>query len=236
FKLTNTIQEALQADVVALAMPVSAILAFLRKEGAHLRPGTIVFDLGSTKKLIAETAKRTLPRGVCFVGGHPVAGKAVGGFANSEADLFQGRPFVLSVGSSPPERRAAREIERLILRIGGRPHRMNAADHDRMLALTSHLPQLLATALAATASRTLGRRLPIHGSAFFEMTRVAESDFVVWKDILETNKLYIANILVSYQNILQSFINYGDGRATQALFDEGCRFRKKLRLKKESSC
>jgi prephenate dehydrogenase len=155
------------ADLVYLSQPISRILATLDA----LETAALVTDGGSTKAAICERARR-LKR---FVGGHPMAGKESRGVEQAEADLFRGRPYVLT--SREPE------LEHWIERIGARLVFLDPVEHDRQVAFVSHLPQLLSTALASV----LAGKENIAGPAAADLTRLALSPYDIWRDIFSTN-------------------------------------------------
>ena len=155
------------ADLVYLSQPISRILATLDA----LETDALVTDAGSTKAAICERARR-LKR---FVGGHPMAGKESRGVEQADADLFRGRPYVLT--SREPE------LEHWIERIGARLVFLDPVEHDRQVAFVSHLPQLLSTALASM----LAGKENIAGPAAADLTRLALSPYDIWRDIFATN-------------------------------------------------
>ncbi len=170
-------------DLVVLATPVEHILSTLPTLAGRLGEGAVVTDVGSTKRLICETAWTHLPSRVEFVGGHPVAGRELSGIENSVAGLYEGAPYVLC-----PRSDASRGLDRLLSLVeglGARPFVMSAEEHDRTLAWVSHVPQLLSTALADLVR---DRNLETAGSGLRDMTRLAGSPYSVWKSILESNR------------------------------------------------
>jgi prephenate dehydrogenase len=183
-------EAAAQADIVYLAQPIEKILETLDVIDEHVRPGTLITDAGSTKRAIVERAAKSIKRGR-FVGGHPMAGKESRGVEAAEADLFRGRPYVLT--STEPE------LEQWITKIGARLVRMDAAEHDRRAALVSHLPQLLSTALAPL----IADQAQVAGPAALDMTRLALSPYDIWRDILMTNAEQIDAALAQYIEQLQ---------------------------------
>jgi prephenate dehydrogenase len=170
-------QAAAASDVVYLAQPISRILETLDTLDAHVRPGTLITDAGSTKSAIAERAARSIRRGR-FLGGHPMAGKESRGVGEADADLFRGRPYVLTGRDT--------EMEAWIERIGARLVLLTAEEHDRLVAVTSHLPQLISTALASAigAESEAGK---VTGPAALDLTRLALSPYEIWRDIFATN-------------------------------------------------
>ena len=166
-----------RSDVIYLAQPIQRILETLDEIDPHVYPGTLITDAGSTKTEIVARAAKRVKRGR-FIGGHPMAGKQSRGVAEADADLFRGRPYVLT---SPDA-----ELERWIKRIGARVVIMNPDEHDRLVALTSHLPQLISTALASSIATADGAER-VAGPAAMEMTRIAMSPYEMWRDIFATN-------------------------------------------------
>ncbi len=166
-----------QSDLIYLAQPIERILATLDEIDPHVWPGTLITDAGSTKTAIVERAMKRIRRGR-FVGGHPMAGKQTRGAAEAEAELFRGRPYVLT---SPDA-----ELERWIKRMGARVVILDPQEHDRLVALTSHLPQLVSTALAASIAAEPGAAR-VAGPAALDLTRLALSPYEIWRDIFATN-------------------------------------------------
>ncbi|HVC20855.1 MAG TPA: prephenate dehydrogenase/arogenate dehydrogenase family protein [Vicinamibacterales bacterium] len=173
------------ADLVILATPISEILRVLARL-PDLMPGSaVVTDTGSTKQAIMAAAAG-LPERLAFVGGHPVAGDSRGGLGAARADLFDGRPWVLVPGSARAS--AVERVATFIARLGARPARLEAADHDRLFAAVSHLPQLVASVLMATAGLRAGAEgLRLAGGGLRDTTRLAASPPGIWTDILATN-------------------------------------------------
>jgi prephenate dehydrogenase len=180
---TSLESAAARADLLYLAQPIGAILETLPK----LDTRALVTDTGSTKAAIVSCAATVIRRGQ-FLGGHPMAGKAVSGVDHADADLFAGRTYVLTPRDpSELETPAAREFRGWLEAIGARPVIAAPEEHDRIVAATSHLPQLLSTALAGFLAERLGGRSPIAGPGLDDMLRLAGSPYDLWRDILATN-------------------------------------------------
>jgi prephenate dehydrogenase len=198
-------QAAEQADLVYLAQPIHRIIDSLAELNAWVRPEALITDAGSTKQAIVDRARQVISRAQ-FLGGHPMAGRERRGVEAAEADLFQGRPYVLTPGSaSELETEAALEFLSWIPRIGSFPVVLDPEEHDRTVAFTSHLPQLAATALAATLD---GRPEPltgVYGPALVDSTRLALSSFEIWGDIFDTNRRQILAAVESYVAKLEAF-------------------------------
>ena len=179
------------ADLVYLAAPVGGIIDFLHAYGGQVKRGAIVTDAGSTKRAIGQAARERLGDGVHFVGGHPIAGSHERGLANARADLFRSHPYAL-ISTEPPQKGldaiALRLMSEAIRAIGARPMVLSAERHDHVVALISHVPQLLSTALALQAADEGDDMLEaLAGAGFAEMTRLAASHWSVWEDICATN-------------------------------------------------
>ena len=189
---------ARDADLIYLSQPIGRILDILRRVDELVRPGTLITDAGSTKTAIV-TAARTHLRQAEFLGGHPMAGKEKRGVGEADGDLFRGRTYVLTPEDPRAiERAPAREFVDWIRRIGGRPVILTPEEHDRIVAFTSHLPQLASTALAATVAEEAGDRLAIAGPGLADTTRLALSSYELWRDILATNSAAIEKALAAY--------------------------------------
>lgn len=202
-----------EADLIYLAAPVGGILSFLRTRGNLLKAGAIVTDAGSTKRDICRVARETLPAGVSFVGGHPMAGSHNAGIDYADAELFRNAPYALVIDDPTPES-GLQIIEKLVSAIGAVPVKVRAEEHDRTVARVSHVPQLVATALACAAARRSNRdELRLAGSGFSEMVRLGGSRWSVWEDICRTNADEICLALddmISEMEAIRSSLSGGD--------------------------
>lgn len=180
------LEEAAQrADLLYLSQTVDRILESIRQLGNFSSENLLITDAGSTKGLITSTAHTFLRKGQ-FLGGHPMAGKEERGAAAADPNLFRGRPYVLTSTCGCAEWEPFRSW---LLKIGAHIVEMDPAEHDRTVALTSHLPQLLSTALAATLARRDERYAnSVFGPGLIDMTRLALSETELWSSILSTNK------------------------------------------------
>lgn len=197
---TNDLAEAVrEADVIVLATPARTILRQLPEVGRHARPGALVLDLGSTKSAICA-AMAALPEGLQPVGGHPMCGKEVAGFAAADADLFRGGTFVLC----PLLRTAPDALDRaraLVEAIGARPTILDPEVHDRAVAAISHLPYAASVALvnAVEAGDAISEiAWQLAASGFRDTSRLAASNVDMMLDILLTNRIAVLAWLDSY--------------------------------------
>ncbi len=186
-----SLEEAAAAcDLLFLAQPIFGIIETLRRLDPLVHPDMLVTDAGSTKQIIVEEAKRSLHR-CAFVGGHPMAGKAVRGVTEADADLFRDRTWVLTSAIDHPFRS-------WIAAIGARELILDPQQHDRLVAWGSHLPQLASTALASLLHDRAPDAASIAGPGLLDTTRLATSSFDLWSDILETNKAEVSAALDAY--------------------------------------
>lgn len=222
---------AAEADLLYLAQPIRRILETLTRLDAFLRPEALVTDAGSTKTRIVETARRHIRRAQ-FLGGHPMAGKEKRGVEIADADLFAGRTYVLTPdGPRDLETPAAEQFIDWIRRIGGVPVVLEPSEHDKVVSLTSHLPQLASTALAATLARRLSaeRHRTVAGPGLIDMTRLAMSSHEIWRDILETNREPVEAALDAYIEELRQIRASLTSERTAAEFDLAGDFAQKIR-------
>jgi prephenate dehydrogenase len=210
--------EVCEAELIYLASPIGGIIDFLRTRLKQIRPGAIVTDAGSSKAEICRVARESLPKGVAFIGGHPMAGGENTGVQYARADLFDRATYALMIGQGTDEVQFDR-FNSLVETIGARVLLARPEDHDAAVALISHLPQLVASALASllgsgrdaeVADRELARALAATG--WRDMTRLAGSAWSVWRDICLTNQPNISNALGSLIAELQSLKDALDAR------------------------
>ena len=178
------------SGIVFLATTVDTILELIPYIAQHISPGTIVSDVGSTKVQIVESAKVHMPEGTFFIGGHPIAGSEKSGAAAADPLLFKGKPYILCPDPTTPGEALLSLID-IIDDISAVPVTLDADEHDEMLAMTSHVPHLLAISLVRAAmenDQSHGLLDSIAGRGFLDLTRIAGSDFHMWSSILETNK------------------------------------------------
>lgn len=222
--ITDDFAAAGRADLVVLAVPVGAMGTVMNDMGQHLVPGTVVSDVGSVKEQVAAAVLPQLPSGVHFIGGHPVAGTEESGPEAGFAGLFRDRWCILC----PPDGTEDSSLERLKLfwsAIGARVEVMDAAHHDRVLAITSHVPHLIAFNIVGTASDmesvTESEVIKYSAGGFRDFTRIAASDPTMWRDVFLGNKDAVLEMLARFTEdltALQRAIRWGDGEALHALF------------------
>lgn len=186
-----------RADLLILATPVAAILDLLQKLPSLAQNPCIVLDLGSTKTDILA-AMAVLPPRFDPIGGHPICGKEKLGLENATGDLYQGAPFIVT-SLARTTRRANSAVEQIISTLGARLIEMTAADHDRALASTSHLPFLLSSALAISTPPEFGSFV---GTGFRSTSRLAGTPAHMTLGILQSNRANVLAAIRTFRNSL----------------------------------
>jgi prephenate dehydrogenase len=184
-------------ELVVVAVPVGSLVEAVGGVLAAAGPETTVTDVGSTKRALA----RSIDDGR-FVPGHPLAGGATGGPARAAADLFDGATWFLTPAAATEPARLEL-VERFVAALGARPIRLDADTHDRLLAVTSHLPHALANLLMQGVAAAGDEALGYAGASLREMTRVAGANPAVWADIFVENGDLIADAVASHADALE---------------------------------
>jgi len=201
----KTLASAKNSDVVVLAVPVFAILDWMPKLAAVMRPGQLVTDTGSTKLEITKAAaKLFFGDGAAFLPGHPMAGKESGGAALGEAALFQNAMWLFTPADktqTPVEAEWRSAVEKF----GCCTMDLDAERHDVLCAWVSHLPQMVSTAMSALLEDEFGDAedmRAIGGRALREMTRLGASPYSMWRDVAMSNTKPIADTLLALEQRL----------------------------------
>ncbi len=181
---TLELSEATQdADLIVIAIPVADIPKVIKKLISKVKPGCIITDVGSTKSKVVGEVERILPKGIHFVGGHPMAGSEKKGISSASVNLFKGSVCFLTK-SRFTDLLALKKLMAIWRDIGARVEVVSPKQHDRIVASISHLPHLVAFNLAAVVPR---QNLKYAAKGFGDTTRVAASDPAMWRDIYLTN-------------------------------------------------
>jgi prephenate dehydrogenase len=192
--IASTIQTC---DLVYIALPIGATIEALPAIAAAAQPNTLVTDACSTKTSVCKAAAMHFQSAARFLGGHPMAGKEHAGIENAEAELFRGAPYALMAGESDPDPRLSKFAD-LLTAIGARSMWSDAETHDWAVSIVSHLPQLLAVALARVVqdeTDETGLPLSLAGPGLLDTLRLAGSPYAIWRDILLTNTTNISRAL-----------------------------------------
>ena len=223
--VTDTAAAAvIDADLVLLCVPVLAMRGVGQAIAAELSDGAVVSDVGSVKAQVAADLAEVLPASVAIVPAHPVAGTERSGPDAGFAALFAGRWCIITPAEGADALAVARVTE-FWTRLGANVETMDARHHDLVLAVTSHLPHLIAYSIVGTASDlesvTRSEVIKYSAGGFRDFTRIAASDPVMWRDVFLSNKDAVLDVLQRFSEdltALQRAIRWGDGAFLEALF------------------
>ena len=222
------------ADCVMLCAPVGAFADLAAKIGPALAPGAVLTDVGSTKQSVIRDVGPFVPEFVHFVPAHPLAGTEHSGPDSGFTTLFQGRWTLLT---PPPgtDEDAVEKIAELWRRCGSMVERMEPAHHDRVLAIVSHLPHLLAFTICGTADDLAeeSRREVVNfaASGFRDFTRIAASDPVMWRDVFLNNREALLEMLARFMEDAQAMaraVRWGDAAYIEDKVERGRKIRRGL--------
>ncbi len=222
-EVADTIAEAVRgADHVVLCVPVGAIGSVAAEIAPYLAPGAVISDVGSVKGSVVEAVLPHLPEGVAFVPAHPVAGTEFSGPDAGFAALFENRWCILTPCAASPDDAVAR-VRALWESFGAKVDTMTPAHHDLVLAITSHVPHLIAYNIVGTAADletvTDSEVIKFSAGGFRDFTRIAASDPTMWRDVFLNNREAVLEMLGRFLEdlaVLQRMVRYGDG---DGLFD-----------------
>ena len=212
------------ADLVVLCTPLGAYAEIARVIAPGLRPAAIITDVGSAKECVIADVGPHLPEGAHFVPGHPIAGTEYSGPEAGFAELFEGRFCILT----PPPGADAAAVERVAAlwrHAGMTVQTMSARHHDRVLAITSHLPHLIAYTIVGTATdlaeEARSEVIKFSAGGFRDFTRIAASDPVMWRDVFLNNRDAVLEMLARFTEdltALQRAIRWGEGEVLEDRF------------------
>jgi cyclohexadieny/prephenate dehydrogenase len=212
------------ADLVVICVPVCASGTVAQEIGPHLAQGAIVTDVGSVKGGVIRDVEPYLPQGVAFVAGHPIAGTEHSGPDAGFAELFEGRWCVLTPSAKSTDNAVAR-LTAFWKALGSAVETMPPEHHDLVLAITSHVPHLIAYNIVATAADleqvTRGEVIKFSAGGFRDFTRIAASDPIMWRDVFLTNKKAVLEVLGRFSEdlaALQRAIRWDEGDRLVDLF------------------
>ena len=217
------------ADLIYLAQPILKIVEVIPKL-AGAKAGALITDAGSTKVRICEAGRKHIQRAQ-FLGGHPMAGKESRGVEAAEAGLFRGRTYFLTPREvSELETPGARIFVEYVRKAGAHVVPISPGAHDQLVARTSHLPQMISTALAVALSETVGAAGKAGaGPGLLDMSRLAMSSYEIWEDIVETNRGEIDSALGMYMAVLEEVRRRLNQGGLKDPFEIGSIFSKSLR-------
>lgn len=223
-QVCDTAEEAVtDADLVILCVPVGAMEEAARAIAPALKPDAIISDVGSSKQSVVTALKAALPAHT-IIPAHPVAGTEQSGPDAGFAELFAGRWCILTPDTNTPQEAIA-SVRAVWERLGSKVELMDAEHHDVVLAVTSHIPHLIAYTIVGTASDleevTRGEVIKYSAGGFRDFTRIAASNPVMWRDVFLNNKSAVLEVLGRFSedlSVMQRAIRSGDGEALHELF------------------
>ena len=228
------------ADCVMLCAPVGAFADLAAKIAPHLAQGAVLTDVGSTKQSVIRDVGPLIPAGVHFVPAHPVAGTEYSGPDSGFTTLFQGR-WTLVTPPPGTDEVAVEKISELWRRCGSMVERMEAGHHDRVLAIVSHLPHLIAFTICGTADDLADESrqevINFAASGFRDFTRIAASDPVMWRDIFLNNREAVLEMLQRFMEDAQGMaraIRWGDAEYIEGMVERGRKIRRSLIQQKQA--
>ncbi len=212
------------ADLVILCVPVGACGAMAKEIGPHLKSGAILTDVGSVKGAIVRDCSPHVPKSVHFIPGHPIAGTEQSGPRSGFAAVFHGKWCILTPMKGS-DAQAVSTLTQFWQNLGSMVDVMDAEHHDMVLAITSHLPHLIAYTTVATAADletvTNSEVVKYSASGFRDFTRIAASDPTMWRDVFLNNKDAVLEMLGRFSEelaVLQRAVRWGDGETLFNLF------------------
>jgi cyclohexadieny/prephenate dehydrogenase len=220
-------EAAREADLVVFAVPVMAMGAAAKAAAASLKPGATVTDVGSVKGAVAEALAAACPDDCFVIPGHPIAGTEQSGPDAGFAELFHNRWIILTpqVRADAPYGEAVARLSAFWTALGSNVETMDAAHHDLVLAVTSHLPHLIAYNIVGTAADleevTQAEVMKYSAGGFRDFTRIAASDPTMWRDVFLSNKEAVLDVLGRFTEDLQALsraIRWGEGDKLFELF------------------
>ena len=238
--VSDNIKESVkESDLIVLGVPVGAMESIVREITPFLKRGTIVTDVGSVKKHLIDSLLPILPSDVYFVPGHPIAGTEKSGPEAGFAELFNGRWCILTPNKNTSQE-ALEKVKFIWEQAGMQIVTMDAEYHDRVLAITSHIPHLVAFSIVGTVTELEDQLktevIKYSAGGFRDFTRIAASDPVMWRDVFLNNSEAVLEMLgrfIEDLTALQKSIRWQDGDSLEKLFTKTREIRKGIISEKQ---
>lgn len=215
------------ADIVVLATPILSMVKLVKKIAPHLKRGCIVTDVGSTKRRITQEMDKLVPKGVNFIGGHPMAGSEKRGVDQARRGLFKDSICILTKTKVTKES-SLRAIKDLWLALGAKIIILSPEVHDRVISEISHLPHMVIFSMLNSIDK---KSLVFASTGLYDATRIASSDAKIWRDIAVSNKIEILKSISRFKknlSILEKGIKREDGAALLKAFKNAKNMRELL--------
>ncbi len=234
FASSNIEKTIKEADIIIVGIPVAAYQEVFKKICNHIKPGAIITDVGSVKKEVINSVKKYIPKNVDFVPGHPIAGTENSGPESGFAGLFKNGWCILTPNKST-SKNSVKIIKYMWQIVGMKVDIMDPNYHDEVLAITSHIPHIIAYSIVGTITNlqtTIKKEvIKYAASGFRDFTRIAASDPIMWRDIILYNRQSILKMLNLFKkdlSKLESAIKNNDDRFLLNLFTKTRRIRKDI--------
>ena len=229
----DNIQDAIkEADLVILAIPVGSMKILATAIGPSLKKGAIVTDTGSTKSSVIEDVNPFIPKNVVFIPSHPLAGTEYSGPKSGFGSLFENRYWLIICEKETDQ---TKSLAMFFQNLGSIVERVSAEYHDKILAITSHLPHLIAYTIVGTASDLESDLkndvIKFSASGFRDFTRIAASDPIMWRDVFMNNSEAVLEMLQRFNedlSDLQKAIRKKQGKKLHSFFSRTRSIRKKI--------
>ena len=219
-------QSVKNSDLIILGVPVGVMSSLVQEFATSLKSGAIITDVGSIKKGLIDSISPVLPKGVHFVPGHPIAGTENSGPESGFEELFNGRWCILTPTKNT-SKDAIKKVDYMWQQAGMKVTIMDAEYHDRVLAITSHIPHLVAYSIVGTVTELEDQLktevIKYSAGGFRDFTRIAASDPVMWRDVFLNNSGAVLEMLgrfIEDLTALQKSIRWKDGDALEELFSK----------------
>ena len=219
-------QSVENSDLIILGVPVGVMSSLVQEFASSLKSDAIITDVGSIKKGLIDSISLVLPKGVHFVPGHPIAGTENSGPESGFEDLFKGRWCILTPTKNT-SKDAIKKVDYMWQQAGMKVSIMDAEYHDRVLAITSHIPHLVAYSIVGTVTELEDQLktevIKYSAGGFRDFTRIAASDPVMWRDVFLNNSDAVLEMLgrfIEDLTALQKSIRWKDGEALEELFSK----------------
>jgi len=223
------------SSLIILSSPINIIIEHIKILSKMVNSDTIITDIGSTKEKIMETAQEEFRDNVYFVGGHPMAGSEKSGVDTADLSIFINKAYALIPSVNTPLL-IIDKLRDIIITIGSIPVILTPKVHDEIVAAVSHLPQMLSVALmnaVGSFDNDSGDFFKLSGGGFYDMTRIASSQFKIWKDICETNQNNIKKVISIYIEELEKVKELIGKEKLKSEFERANRFREILNKLKD---
>jgi cyclohexadieny/prephenate dehydrogenase len=220
------------SDLIILGVPVGAMKKIVTSIASSLESGAIITDVGSVKKELVDSIPLVLPNHIHFIPGHPIAGTENSGPESGFSELFKGRWCILTPGQNT-SKNALAKVKYMWIEAGMQIAIMDAEYHDRVLAITSHIPHLVAFSIVGTVTELEDQLktevIKYSAGGFRDFTRIAASDPVMWRDVFLNNSEAVLEMLgrfIEDLTALQKSIRWQDGESLEKLFTKTREIRK----------